>query len=81
MKKCSDLEFVRRVAEGSVAAVFGHDKDGLVGEELHRGLHTALFCFHAAQSLNVQTINCGDKMIRGIYRTNKATFILLVCSL
>lgn len=34
--------------------MFGHDKDGFVREELHRVLHTALLCFHTAQSLNVQ---------------------------
>lgn len=71
IKKCGNLKFVCRVAEGSVAAVFGHDKDGFVRKELHRGLHAALLCFHAAQSLNVQTINCRDKMIGGIHLTNK----------
>ena len=52
-----------RVTEGLVAAVFGHDEDGLVWEELHRGLHIALLRFHTTQSLNLQNIRYGDKKV------------------
>lgn len=43
-----------RVAEGSVAAMFGHDKDCCVEEKFHRGLHFALLRSYTTQSLDVQ---------------------------
>lgn len=39
--------------------MFSNGKYGFVGEELHRGLHTALLCLRTAQSLDVQ-IACRD---------------------
>lgn len=45
------------IAEGGVAAVFGHDEDGAVREELHGGLHIALLCFYAAKCFYIQDIN------------------------
>lgn len=42
-----------------VAAVFGHDEDGVVGEQLHRCLHVTLLCLRAAQRLNIQNVRWG----------------------
>lgn len=42
--------------------MFGNGKYGFVGEELDCGLHAALLCLCAAQSLDVQ-ITCRDTTV------------------
>lgn len=63
IQKCGNWQFVRRVAQGGVAALFGHGKDGVVIEQLHGGLHVTPVRLNTPQSLNVQGVRCEDKTL------------------